>query len=189
MGYRMCTGLVSLCLFLATASAVVAFFVDFWGEFVFANVVHGGTFGLWRVCPVRLTHKTCDWIHKDLPNLDRLNGIPNWFLACEIMFTISTGSLVFCLILLPFYGCLCSKGGGCFNFMGRMIYSTLVLAALVMGVGLLVFGLEVHLGDREVILGKTVHGLEWAFWLMVGSWAMTAISVSVMFLAHRRALD
>ncbi|XP_014669133.1 PREDICTED: uncharacterized protein LOC106810338 [Priapulus caudatus] len=114
---------------------------------------------------------------------------PDWFLACEVLFTISMLSLVVCLILLPFYSCLCSKEGRCFVCLGRTIFTLLAIALLVKGVALLVFALSVHTGDRDDIKGNTIVGLGWGFYLMVGSWVMTALSVAVTVITHRRALD
>lgn len=86
MGYRTCTGLVSICLFLATAAAVVAFFVDFWGEIKFASTFgYGGHLGLWRICPEKIIKQKCTWIYKDLGDLDRIRDIPGMLLSVHIL--------------------------------------------------------------------------------------------------------
>ncbi|XP_014675065.1 PREDICTED: epithelial membrane protein 1-like isoform X2 [Priapulus caudatus] len=177
VGIRTVTAAVFL--LLSAVVVIVAFASDMW----LTTTAYRSSLGLWKVC--RLGN--CRWFYED-DFLDPVSRLPDWFIACQVMFALAVGSILLCLCFLPFYMCICSRGGSCFTCLGRTVYSMLSSAALIMGIALLVFGLEVHYSEgQERIWGQKVKALTWAFFLMVAGWCMTVISAVLFFVLHKRS--
>ncbi|XP_014675064.1 PREDICTED: uncharacterized protein LOC106815146 isoform X1 [Priapulus caudatus] len=171
------TFLSGIWLFLTTACVTIAFGFDQW------VLLNQSNAGLWRVC----VRDVCKW-YWEQSRLTIDTDLPHWFIACQVMFALAVGSILLCLCFLPFYMCICSRGGSCFTCLGRTVYSMLSSAALIMGIALLVFGLEVHYSEgQERIWGQKVKALTWAFFLMVAGWCMTVISAVLFFVLHKRS--
>lgn len=179
--------LVVLFLFTTTAAALIAFFVNYWGEFQL-----GGTYGLWQLCGGQYgpTLK-CQWIY-DSTYWSIPRDVPPWFLACQVMFSICVVCLtVNLLFFIPFYACNRKTGGSCFDCMGRLIYGSMILVLVVLTVALLTYALSLHLREeRDFINGVSMERhLGWAYWLMVGAWAMCVATIGAIVTTHRRTYN
>ncbi|XP_070208728.1 claudin-18-like [Littorina saxatilis] len=165
-----CCAIVGLVfLVLTNLAAIIAFATPYWISTMKINR------GLWAYCDER----TCTWVFQEAPfYLDEQSS--TWWLATQGLMCVGLGLTLFALLVATI--ALCCECKGCNS--SHAVSGLLLLAFLVLGVAVVVFGISANQSVMQVGL-EGIISFAWAFWLACAASGLALFSSIVYCLEGR----